>query len=162
MGSFTGTQNSSVMEHIPFFHAASLSDTQEHTIVTTALTSNTWFLDSIVYETQNSAIAGGGGGGPVTGSSPSPAIVGGVVAAVVALLAIAGIIFVILRRRRLRVQEGANHQTVKEAWSGEMYWSSHSPFQILAHTRGKHFLSSIRTEMVPSQRRIQSAFLPGP
>jgi hypothetical protein len=86
----------------------------------TSITTNTWYLDCMVYTTHNSSIAGGGGGvtEPETGGSGDGgggpnvgAIAGGVVAGVVALLAIAGIIFVLLRRRKIKTSDELKGQS---------------------------------------------------
>ena len=75
------------------------------------LTSNVWFLDYIVYKTDNSAVAGGGGG-PGNGGGPNAGvIVGAVVAAVVGIAALLAIVFVLLRRQRAREDRGGNEAT---------------------------------------------------
>jgi hypothetical protein len=45
----------------PLFHAEGLPNTQEHNIVITSLNTNEWWLDYMVYRTQNSSLSGGGG-----------------------------------------------------------------------------------------------------
>jgi hypothetical protein len=93
----------------------------------TSLNTNRWSLDFIVYNTQNSAIAGGGagggsssrvgsggtGGGGGGGGGPSVGVViGGVVAGIVAGMVIAGIIFLLIRRRKLKSEEEPNMKNV--------------------------------------------------
>jgi hypothetical protein len=132
---------SGLTEHSPIFQARGLSGNQEHSLVITSVNTNRWSLDCIVYNTQNSAVAGGGagggsvigsgGGGGVTGASgggggPSVgAIIGSVIAGIVAGMAIAAIIFLLLRRRKLKSKEEPKMENV-------------------AVTTGSHFDSSLQ------------------
>ena len=90
------------------------------------LNSNEWFLDYIVYKTENSALAGGAGSagsggqqvGEAGGSPSSPnvgLIVGAVVAAVVGAAALVVIVFVLVRRCRARRDYEGNEATTKAA-----------------------------------------------
>ncbi|KIM22514.1 hypothetical protein M408DRAFT_332890 [Serendipita vermifera MAFF 305830] len=114
---FTGPENAQAILHTPFFQVSGLANDKEHTITMNTLTPNVWFLDFMVYKTENSAIAGGGpapgasGGG---GSGPSTgAIAGGVIAAVIGVLAIAGIIFIFIRRRRMSCEDDSDQERVQ-------------------------------------------------
>ena len=120
IGNFTGPQNAPILRHTPFFHVDGLSDTQEHMIVMNTLTSNLWYLDYVVYKTENSALAGGGGGGQrigQTGGSPSSPnvglIVGAVIAAVLGTVALLVIGFVLVRRCRARRERGGTGATAE-------------------------------------------------
>ena len=113
-GTFTGPQNAPAILHTPFFKVDGLANDKEHTVVINTLTPNVWFLDYMVYKTENSAVAGGGGGGGGGGSTnpggggggtSTGAIAGGVIAAIVGVLAICGIIFILMRRRRMKKEE---------------------------------------------------------
>jgi hypothetical protein len=80
------------------------------------LSSSLWFLDYIVYTTENSTttvdIEQGSGGGAETNLG---LIIGGAVSGFIVLaLLIAGVVFAVLRQRRVKLKRGAKEAAISE------------------------------------------------
>ena len=104
------SQGSTIGAHTILFQADGLSETQEHTLVISALPStNAWYLDYIVYKTNNATTSLSIRQQPPARPSKIGAIAGGVVGGVVLIACIVfGVFFFIRRRRR---QEAASKST---------------------------------------------------
>jgi hypothetical protein len=126
---FTGPQRAEILEHTAFFHVDGLSNNREHIVTMNALTSNLWYLDYMVYTTQNSALAGGGGSQDAGGVSPNVgAIVGGVIAGIVAIMGLLSLGFICLRRRRAQ-RDLANPRPATESAPGPLITPFNSAFE---------------------------------
>ena len=155
---FTGSQNASILRHVPFFHVDGLSDTQEHNIVMDTLNSNGWFLDYVVYKTENSTLTGGAGGGDqhvgeAGGGTSSPnagLIVGAVVAAVVGVAALLVIGFVLVRRYRARRDHESNEATIKAALGPRIEPFENARTQILSPPKSRQTVGQSPTRPLSS------------
>lgn len=157
---FTGPRNGQTVRHTPFFHVEGLSNDREHVIEMSSLTPNTWYLDHIVYTTQDSA--GGDTSDQVsewTGATRQPAVIaGGVMGVLTVVIAVSFLIYLLVQRYRAK-RNGESSEKGESLDSHGAITSPNAPTTTLALPDTRQVSGTLGSTLLSNDNASRAALL---